>query len=40
MSVRAILYYSQTEEAQSRLINEGPLKVLIASIDSTHDPVS
>lgn len=38
LSARAILYTSQNDDAQKRLIEEGPLKVLISSIDSTNDP--
>ncbi|KPM11870.1 hypothetical protein QR98_0104470 [Sarcoptes scabiei] len=40
LSARAILYTSQNDDAQQRLVQEGPLKVLISSIDSTNDPVS
>ncbi|XP_023223276.1 uncharacterized protein LOC111624610 [Centruroides sculpturatus] len=38
LSARAILYLSQAEEAQKKLLEDGHLKIIIAALDSTHDP--
>ncbi|XP_076341491.1 uncharacterized protein LOC143242036 [Tachypleus tridentatus] len=38
MSARILLYMCQSEEVQERLTEDGHLKILIASLDSTNDP--
>ncbi|RWS16109.1 1-phosphatidylinositol 4:5-bisphosphate phosphodiesterase epsilon-1-like protein, partial [Dinothrombium tinctorium] len=38
LSARALLFISQSSDSRKRFVEDGPLKVLLSSLDSTHDP--
>ncbi|XP_023235323.1 uncharacterized protein LOC111634715 isoform X2 [Centruroides sculpturatus] len=38
LSARSLLYISQSEDGQKKLMQDGHLRILVAALDSTHDP--
>lgn len=40
LSARVLLFMTQSDQVQDELLQEQQLRILAATLDSTHDPVS